>query len=393
MSLPCQRQDFDIPSDVTYLNCAYMGPLSHRVLAAGVEGLSRKSQPWEIVPEDFFVDVEAARELFAQLIGGDTEGVALLPSVSYGMACAARNLPVPKGSEIVVLAEQFPSNIYIWQDLASRSGATLRTVDRPVDGDWTREILATLSDRTALAALPHCHWTDGTLVDVERVGAELRRRGATMVIDGCQSVGALPFDVESLQPDFLVTGSYKWLLGPYSHGFLWAAPRWRDGEPLEQNWIARANSHDFASLVSYTDRFAPGARRFDVGEVSNFGLLPATLAALQQCLGWGVDLIQRTLRAHTDRICEQAERLGLGVAPPGNRSGHLVGLRLGGRDPRTLAAALAEARVFVSVRGDSVRVAPHVYNSAADIDRFLEVLAAALEASPDSPPAESAGQA
>ncbi len=386
MSLPSQRSRFEIPADITYLNCAYMGPLSDRVLAAGVEGLGRKCRPWEIVPDDFFTEIERARELFARVVGGDSEGVAMLPSVSYGMACAARNLSVDRGSEIVVLEEQFPSNIYIWRDLARRSDAALITVPRPDDGNWTRRVLDALSDRTALAAVPHCHWTDGTVLDLTLLGDELRKRGAALVIDGCQSVGALPLDVRAVQPDFLVTASYKWLLGPYSHGFLWVAPQWRQGEPLEQNWIARANARDFAALVRYTDQYAPGARRFDVGEVSNFGLLPATLAALEQTLEWGVDTIHQTLLQHTAKIAERAAELGLGVAPPMNRSGHLIGLRLGGRDPKALAAALAEARVFVSVRGDSVRVAPHVYNDADDIERFLEVLAAALATGPEPQP-------
>lgn len=387
MPLPCQQQHFDIPTDVTYLNCAFMGPLSREVLAAGAAGLGRKAQPWQIAPQDFFDDVERARDLFARVIGGDAEGVAVLPSVSYGMACAARNLPVAANSEILVLAEQFPSNIYAWQALARRTGARVKTVGRPADGDWTREVLAAIGDQTALAALPHCHWTDGTLVDLAGVGAELRRRGAFLVVDGCQSIGALPFDVESIRPDFLVTGSYKWLLGPYSHGFMWVAPRWREGEPLEQNWIARANSRDFAALVSYTDEFAPGARRYDVGEVSNFGLLPATIAALEQTLAWGVENIQQTLRSLTDAIDEHARRLGLGVAPAAHRSGHLIGLRLGHRDPRQLAAALAAARVYVSVRGDSVRVSPHLYNDLGDIDRLAEVLAATLASSPPTPSA------
>lgn len=186
-----------------------------------------------------------------------------------------------------------------------------------------------------------------------------------------------------MQPDFLVSGSYKWLLGPYSQGFMWVAPRWRDGEPLEQNWISRANSRDFAAVAHYTDQFAPGARRFDVGEVSNFGLLPAAIAALEQCLEWGVEAIQQTLRQHTDTIGDHAERLGLGVAPSQNRAGHLIGLRLGGRDPGALATALAEARVFVSVRSDSLRVAPHVYNDADDIERFIDVLGRSLASETD----------
>jgi selenocysteine lyase/cysteine desulfurase len=386
MRLPCQRDQFDLPENVVYLNCAYMGPLTRRVRSAGIEALSGKSEPWNLVPEDFFNDVERARQLFAQVVGGDPEGVALVPSVSYGIATAARNLPVAEGSEIIVLAEQFPSNVYAWQELARKAGARLRTIARPYDGDWTREVLAAIGPQTALAALPNCHWTDGTLIDLEAVGAGLRQFDAALVVDGCQSVGALPINVQKVQPDFLVTASYKWLLGPYSHGFLWVAPRWREGEPLEHNWIGRANSRDFAALVNYTDQFSPGARRFDVGEVSNFALLPAAVAALEQTLSWGVDAIQETLRQLIDAIADGAQALGLGVAPPTHRAGHMIGLRLGGRDPRVLAATLAEARVYVSVRGDSVRISPHVYNDRRDVERFLEVLAGALAGSSDPEP-------
>ena len=381
MPIPCQRDLFDLPDDVVYLNCAYMAPLAHGVRAAGVEALGRKAHPWKIVPDDFFRDVEKARELFAEVVGGDAEGVALLPSVSYGIATAARNLPLEEGSEIIVLAEEFPSNFYIWHELARRAGATVRTVARSEDGNWTRDILAAIGPQTALAALPNCHWTDGTWIDLETVAASLRNFDAALVVDGCQSVGALPIDVQSVQPDFLVTASYKWLLGPYSHGFLWVAPQWRDGEPLEHTWIGRANSRNFAALVNYTDEFSPGARRFDVGEVSNFALLPAAIAALEQTLSWGIDSIQRTLRQLTDAIADGALGLDLGVAPPDHRVGHMIGLRLGDRDPEALAAALAEARVFVSVRGDSVRVSPHLYNDQSGIDRFLEVLERALSGS------------
>lgn len=374
MMLPSQRHHFDLPADVAYLNCAYMGPLSQAVLEAGTEGLARKRRPWLISPADFFTEVDVARTLFAEIVGGDAEGVALVPSVSYGIATAARNLPVAARQEIVVLEEQFPSNVYVWQEIARRRRARLRTVRRPADGDWTAAVLAAIGPRTAVAALPHCHWTDGTLLDLAAIGQELRRRQAALVIDGCQSIGALSFDVASIQPDFLVTGSYKWLLGPYSHGLMWVAPQWREGEPIEHNWFARANSRDFTALVRYTDRFAAGARRFDVGEASNFALLPATIAALRQTLDWGVAAIHATLDAHTARIAAHATVLGLGVARAAHRAGHMIGLRLVDLEPRAVADAMAAARVHVSVRGDSIRVAPHVYNEPADIDRFLEVL-------------------
>ena len=377
MTLPCQRSLFDLADEVTYLNCSYMGPLSKAVLSAGIEGLSNKSQPWKIEPSDFFSSLVTARRLFGTLIGGDPAGVAMIPSVSYGMAIAAANLPVPREGNIVLLAEQFPSNVYVWRQLALENGAEVRTVARPEDDDWTRAVLQSVDDKTAILAVPHCHWTDGTLLDLQQVGERARESGAALVVDGCQSIGALPIDVGVVQPDFLATASYKWLLGPYSHGFLWVAPRWRQGRSIEHNWIARSNAEDFAAVANYTDSFAAGARRFDVGEVSNFALLPAAIAALEQTLEWGVEEVQATIRLMTRRIADRARELGLQVAAEDRRAGHIVGLRLGDRDPQSLATALASEKVHVSVRGTSVRVSPHVYNTEEDVERFLRVLEAA----------------
>lgn len=372
MPLSCQRHLFDIPEDIAYLNCSYFGPLSKPVTEAARTALEHRAQPWQISTDDFFEPVEEARRLFARVVGGDAEGVSLVPSVSYGMALAAKNLKLEQGQEIVVLAEQFPSNVYAWRDLAGRNGGRLRTVERPDQGDWTASVLAAIGEQTAIVATPHCHWTDGGLIDLPRVGEQARRVGAALVVDGCQSVGALPFGIDEIQPDFVVTASYKWLLGPYTLGFMWMAPKHRLGMPLEHNWIIRANRREFAALVNYTDEPATGARRFDMGEVSNFTSMPVAIAALEQTLGWGVEEIQAYLRGLTDLIADGAEKIGLRVAPRELRAGHMIGLRLAGRDPREAAAALARARVHVSVRGDSVRVSPHVYNDEGDVARLLE---------------------
>lgn len=377
-TLTCQRRHFDIPREVVYLNCAYLGPLSKRVIEAGGKGLARKAHPWTITTDDFFDPVDRARRLFAQLVGGDAEGVALVPSVSYGIGLAAANLPLSAGAEILLLEEQFPSNVYAWRSAAQRAGATIVTVPRPADSDWTTAILETVRDATEIVALPHCHWTDGGLLDLERIGDRVREVGAALVVDGCQSIGALPFDVGRIRPDFLVTSSYKWLLGPYSMGFLWAAPGRRDGRPFEQGWHTREGARNFGGLVEYTDEMASGARRYDVGETANFALLPAVEVALRQTLDWGVERIQRTLRALTDQLAEGATALGLDVASRALRSGHLLGLRFRGLDPQKLAADLAAEGIWVSVRGSSIRVAPHVYNDEDDIQRLVAALSGNL---------------
>jgi selenocysteine lyase/cysteine desulfurase len=376
--IPSQRHLFDLPDDIAYLNCAYMAPLMRAVTEAGCEGVEKKARPWKISPTDFFDESEQARALFAEIVGASADDVALIPAVSYGVALAARNVRVERGQRIVVLADQFPSHVYAWRELARQRGAELVTVERPASGSFTDAVLAAIDERTAVAALPHCRWTDGALLDLERIGARSRDAAAALVLDVTQSLGALPLDVKRVRPDFLVCAAYKWLLGPYSLGFLYAAPERQSGEPLEHGWIARAGSEDFAGLVNYQDEFQPGARRYDVGERSNFVLMPMAVAALRQILDWGVEALAETLAARTAAIARRAADLGLGSLPPSERAGHYLGLQFPAGVPRELPEVLAREHVYVSVRGNSVRVTPHVYNTDADVERLFDALTRAL---------------
>jgi selenocysteine lyase/cysteine desulfurase len=379
VNLGDQRELFEIAEGVAYLNCAYMSPQLRTVREVGERAVARKSRPWEITPYHFVEDVERARALFARLVGGETDGVALTPSVSYGVAVAAANVEVREGQEILILEDQFPSNVYQWRELAAHSGAKLVTVPRPTDHDWATAILGLLDENVAVVAVPNCHWTDGSLVDLARVGERAREVGAALVVDAIQSLGAYPFDVEEVRPDFLLTSVYKWLLGPYGVGFMYVGEDYREGTPIEHNWINRRGSEDFSRLVGYQDAFQPGARRYDVGERSNFVLLPMASEALRQILDWGVENVAETIGGLTDLIEAEARRRGIEAVPAKRRARHMIGLRLGRRVPEGLAARLSEEKVFVSVRGESVRVSPHLYNTEKDVERFFEVLDRAIE--------------
>jgi selenocysteine lyase/cysteine desulfurase len=378
MNLADQRQLFEIPEGIAYLNCAYMSPQLRSAREIGERAVSRKSRPWEITPDDFFEDAEKTRALFARLVGGEAEGVALIPSVSYGIAVAAANVRVEPGESILILEDQFPSNVYSWRELARRSGAELVTVPRPADHDWTSAVLRYLDENVAVVSVPNCHWTDGSLVDLARVGARAGQVGAALVVDAIQSLGAHPFDVAEVGPDFLVASAYKWLLGPYGVGFMYVGEEYREGAPIEHNWINRRGSEDFSGLVAYEDAFQPGARRYDVGERSNFVLLPAANEALRQILDWGVENVSETIGELTDLIEEQARERNIEAIPAKRRARHMVGLKLGSAVPEDLAARLARERVFVSVRGESVRVSPHLYNTERDVRRLFEVIEGVL---------------
>ncbi len=376
--IPCQRHLFDIPDDIAYLNCAYMSPQLRSVTNAGRESTALKAFPWRITPGDFFNASDRARELCAQVMGAEAPDIAIIPAVSYGMAVAAANVDVPRDSSIVVLSEQFPSNVYPWKELAREKGANIITVPRPENWNWTTALLSAIDETMSVVAVPHCHWTDGTLIDLEKVGDRCREVDAALVLDVTQSLGVLPLPLNSVQPDFMVTAAYKWLLGPYSTGFLYVAPHHQKGRPLENNWISRINSEDFANLVNYSSEYQPGARRFDVGERSNFTLMPLAVAALEQILQWQVPRIAETLSRMTDMISKRARELDLAVSPRHLRAGHLLGLRFQQGVPEELPARLSREKVYVSVRGDCIRVSPYLYNNEGDIDRLFDVLEAVL---------------
>ena len=372
--IPDQRHLFDLPDEHAYLNCAYTGPLLKSASRAGIEAIEAKRTPWVIKSDDFFGTVENLRRLFSQLVGCSPNDVAVVPAASYGIALAARNLPVEENQTIVVSQDQFPSNVYSWMNLAAAKDARIETVPRPANNDWTSAILEHINADTAVVATANNHWTDGTRVDLVKVGEKCRSVGAALVIDGAQSLGAVPFSVSEVKPDFLAAISHKWLLGPYSMGFCYVDPKWQDGTALEENWLNRAGSEDFSRLVDYQEGYQPGARRYDVGEVSNFILSPIAAAALEQILEWGVEQIAETLRSKTDAIADRANEMGLLVAEREFRSPHMIGVTKPGGFSGELPGLLAKEKVYVSVRGESVRVAPHLYNNDGEIDRLFAAL-------------------
>ena len=380
--LTCQKDLFSLPDDLHYLNGAYMSPLSKAVEAAGVRGIAQKAVPSRIRPEAFFAECDLARQRFAAIVNADPQRVAIIPAASYGIATVARNLQPRAGQRIVILHEQFPSNVYAWRAFRER-GVQIATV-APSGSEarakqWNDDILEAITADTAVVALGHVHWTDGSRFDLDAIGRRARDVGAALVIDGTQSVGALPFDVAQVQPDALIVAGYKWLMGPYGMGLAYYGERFDHGAPLEDNWIARRGSEDFSRLVDYQDDYAPGAARFDVGERSNPILIPMLVQAMQDVLDRGVSRIQDYCAALVREVLPQIRGMGYQVEDEAWRASHLFGIRLPPAvSLERLNEALQQQNVAVSVRGDAVRVSPNVYNDRSDMEALVQALRQAL---------------
>lgn len=383
--LTCQRSLFELDESVTFLNCAYMSPQLKSVAAAGRHALERKNKPNRIVLDDFYQPVQRVKTEFARLINAaEPNRIALIPSVSYGIATVAKNLPLSEGAEILIPSEQFPSNYYAWERLAREKNARLVTVSVPEGQDkgkrWNEAILNAINERTAAVAISHLHWAEGVLFDLAAIRTATSAVGAWLVIDGTQSVGALPFDVQAIRPDALICAAYKWLMGPYSTGVAYFGPALDNGTPIEENWINRKDSHDFRNLVNYQTEYQPLAGRYCVGEQSNFVLTPMLETALQQLNAWGVANIQDYCRRLNESYLAELQQLGFKILPLEQRSSHLVCIGLpNGVDMEALQAALSANKVLVSVRGQSIRIAPNVYNNKQDWEQLIGVLRSVIK--------------
>ncbi len=377
-TLRCQKEAFQLSEDITYLNCAYMSPLLKRVEEAGIEGMRLKRSPQIVQPNDFFETGHQLRKAFAQLVNiQNPMQVCSIPSVSYGLGVVAQNLRLSKGDNIIVLSEQFPSNYYAWERVARSQGAEIRIVSAPeVNTDrgklWNEGILEAIDTRTKMVSLAHVHWVDGTKFDLAAIRQRSREVGALMVIDGTQSVGALAFDVQKIQPDALVCAGYKWLMGPYSLGLAYYGERLLEGQPLEESWMTRFGSENFSAQVNYRSQYQPGAIRYEVGESSNFVLLPMLLESIRTLNEWTPARIQAYCEELVKAPITQLKSLGFSIENSAYRGAHLWGVRLPEHlDITALKRQLDTAQVFVSIRGNAVRVSPHLYNTAADLDRLV----------------------
>jgi selenocysteine lyase/cysteine desulfurase len=168
------------------------------------------------------------------------------------------------------------------------------------------------------------------------------------------------------------------LLCPYSTGFLYVDPKWRDGEPLEDGWITRKDSRNFSGLVNYTTDYEPGANRYDVGERANFALMPGVVEALKQILEWGIENIQTTLAENNRNLSKDLESLGLSVLPEYLRGPHFLGVKLPKSAPKNLLSTLVKSNVYLSERGGSLRITPHLWNTQSDFEKLKDTLKKAL---------------
>lgn len=376
--LPCQRHLFSIPQDVTYLDAAFMTPIPKSAVEAGARGVQVKAAPWDMTIGSYYDEVERARELAASFIGATVDDIAIVPATSYGIAVAAANVPVPADSVIIMMDNEHTSHRYAWYELAKQKNARVVTVQRRPDEQWASAIVAAIHASDApvsVVAGTIVHWFEGTSVDMEAVSEATHAVGASLVMDGTQWVGAVPFDVSRVRPDFLSFATYKFLLGPYRLAFLYADKAWQEkGRPIEFHSWNRVGGDRSDFYLETMPGYLPGARRFDMGERSDFAVLPIAINSLELLQSWGADAVYERLTYLNRLIWKEAVQRGFGGPKEDLCASHISVVELGERYRDDLARQLKDNKAFVTVRGTKMRITPHVYNEDKDIIRLFDLV-------------------
>ncbi len=359
---------------VTYLNCSYMSPMLKSVKEAGLKALDTRAKPWKLTVDDWFTKAETLRDLAAKIFRTSNNNIALIPSASYGLSLAAKNIGLQAGKNILVLEHNFPSNYYPWENLAKQQNLQIVTIQQTAGKNFTESILEKIDDNTGLIAIPNCHWISGVWIDLKKISEAAKSVGSLLVLDLSQSLGVLPIDIDDIQPDFAVSVGYKWMLGPYSLGYMYVAEKWQErSEPLEYSWQPRKGSENFADLTDYVSGYKKGARKFDMGEVSQINLMPMAIAALEQINAWDIQAVQSQIKMLTDIIVNY-ERSNGSYNEYALNAGHIISIPLHDKNIPELKQRLIDNNVIVSFRATSIRVSPHVYNTVEDIEKLLNCL-------------------
>lgn len=376
----CQKHLFSLNEDVHYLNCAYKAPLLKIAEKAATNALIKDRNPFNLKVDDFFSDVNKVKIEFGKLINSPKENIALIPSTSYGFSSILNNIKSKPGKTAITIKDEFPGSYFCLEKWTKKNNNNLKiispsTSSNVVGENWNQQILDNINNNTSLVLMSSIHWMNGTKFKLREIGERCKKHGAKFIVDGTQSVGALKMDISEYNIDALVCASYKWLFGPYSMGLAYFSDQFTNGSPIEESWMNRTNASNFSSLTNYDPNYQSKANRFDVGEKSNFLLMPILLEGLKQVNKWTVHGVQSYCKELTVPLISKLSEIGIKFEDQKYFSPHLFALSLPTNiDPIQLKLNLEENKVFISLRGDFLRVSLNVFNDMNDIEKLVTVI-------------------
>lgn len=374
------RDEFPVTRDLLYLNSCSLAPLHER----GRRALEEYGRTWSRLGgmawyEHWVQEIEALRADVARVLGADVDEVALEPSVSAALVSVASSFAYERRPKVVVADMDFPTDGHTWLALEAR-GVEVEFVRSPDRTTVPLELFErAVDERTSLVCTGHVYYTSGFIQDVKALAGICHRRGAALVVDAYQSIGALPFDVHESQVDFLAGGMLKWLMGGPGMAFLYARrDRIADHRPTALGWWAMEDV--FAFDVEHVD-LARSARRFEYGT-------PAVAAAYTSRAGIslldevGIPTVRARHELLSQRLLEGALAQGWRARCPLDAARRTSIVTLEHSEPRVAVQRLREQGLICDARPGLIRLSPHYFNTLEEMDRALELLAPLRERVP-----------
>ena len=374
--MDCQKHLFQIEPSIHYLNNAYKAPLLKSAEEAAIKALLRGRTPSNISVDDFFDEVSEVKNLYAQIINAKKNQIAMVPSTSYAFANILTNIKAKPKGNVITVHDEFPSDVFAAQTWCKKHENDLVFVEpsstqrSEIGPTWNQNILDQINEKTSFVIMSSIHWSNGVKYDLKKIGQRCAEVGAKLVVDGTQSVGSQSIDVIDCKISALVTAAYKWLLGPYSLGMMYLDESFYSGTPIEESWMNRTNARNFSSLTTYDETYNPGAGRYNMGESSNFILMPIAKAGMSQIITWGPQSIQDYDKQLTGPLFDY-----LNISDNSSFSNHLFSLPIPEKvNKEKLQENIKRNKIIVSQRGESIRVSVNVFNDDSDIQALIKAI-------------------
>lgn len=371
------QNDFGPFDGRIWLNTASEGPLPKVAVEALREATEWKIKPFYLTNRRFQETPAQLKSAIGRLLNVSAQDVILGNSATYGIHLLANGIPFQSKDEILLMRNDFPSDILPWLALKEK-GVIVRQIPAKSHVVEPKEVEASLTPATKLVCLPHVHTFSGHIVDIKAIGELCRSKNILFVVNLSQSAGYIPIDLPSLKVDAVTSAAFKWLCGPYGTGFAWIAPGLRERLVYNQaywvNLMAPKDLETTEELKVPTDR---SARRYDVFGTANFFNFRPLTASIEYLLNIGIDQIQQYNDSLIELIIAKVDNCGFDLISPrpkGKRSALLVFSHKNKARNAEIYHKLAEEKIYGALWKGNIRFSPHLFNNREEIERLGTVL-------------------
>ena len=370
---------YPLDNDVVYLNHAAVAPWPAAAREAVTAFAEENTAQGALDYPRWLQTEQQLRERLRRLINApSSDDIALLKSTSEGLSFIAHGLPWMRGDNVVIPAGEFPSNRMVWQSLA-RYGVEVKQVDIATEDPETA-LLAAVDEHTRLLSCSSVQYASGLRLDLARLGAACREAGVLFCVDAIQSLGAIRFDVQQAQADFVVADGHKWMTGPEGLALFYCRAELRERLQLhEYGWHMMHSPHDF----NQSDwRPADSAQRFECGSPNLLGAV-ALNAALGVLLDAGMNRVEQQVLANSGALIDmlnQTDNIEVLTPQAENRRAGIVLFHCHSRDPQQIYQQLMAQKIVCAARGQGVRFSPHFYTTEDQLRRAVAAVSALVNA-------------